>query len=61
MAKFLMLGKYSVDAVKGIKSERTKKWWRPLGNPGARLMRCMPYWVGMIFYSLSIFPEMQAP
>lgn len=25
MAKFLMLGKYSVDAVKGIASERTKK------------------------------------
>ncbi len=25
MAKFLMLGKYSVDAVKGISSERTKK------------------------------------
>jgi uncharacterized protein with GYD domain len=25
MAKFLMLGKYSLDAVKGINTERTKK------------------------------------
>lgn len=25
MAKFLMLGKYSVDAIKGITAERTKK------------------------------------
>ena len=25
MAKFLMLGKYSIEAIKGIKSERTKR------------------------------------
>ncbi|MBM3246123.1 MAG: GYD domain-containing protein [Candidatus Omnitrophica bacterium] len=25
MAKYLMLGKYSVEAIKGIKTERTKK------------------------------------
>ena len=37
MAKFLMLGKYSVDAVKGIKSERTKKVVEAVQKSGGKV------------------------
>jgi len=37
MAKFLMLGKYSVEAVKGIKRERTKKVVEAIKKSGGRV------------------------
>lgn len=37
MAKFLMLGKYSCEAVKGINSERTKKVVGSIEKAGGRI------------------------
>ena len=37
MAKFLMLGKYSVDAVKGIAAERTKKAVETIQRSGGKV------------------------
>ncbi len=38
MAKYLMLGRYSVDAVKGIKAERTKKAVEIFKKQGGRVI-----------------------
>ncbi|MDP2922152.1 MAG: GYD domain-containing protein [Candidatus Omnitrophota bacterium] len=37
MAKFLMLGKYSLEAVKGIKRERTKKAVKTIEKLGGKV------------------------
>jgi len=37
MAKFLMLGKYSVDGIKGIKAERTKKVVKIIRKSGGKV------------------------
>lgn len=37
MAKFLMLGKYSLSAVKGIKRERTKKAMKAIEKLGGKV------------------------
>ena len=37
MAKFLMLGKYSVEAIKGITAERTKKVVQTIENAGGNV------------------------
>ncbi len=37
MAKFLMLGKYSVDGVKGITAERTKKVVETIQKSGGKV------------------------
>jgi len=37
MAKFLMLGKYSVDGVKGIAAERTKKVVKAIQKSGGKV------------------------
>ena len=37
MAKFLMLGKYSLEAIKGITAERTKKVVSVLGESGGKI------------------------
>ncbi|PIP21189.1 MAG: hypothetical protein COX40_00805 [Candidatus Omnitrophica bacterium CG23_combo_of_CG06-09_8_20_14_all_40_11] len=37
MAKFLMLGKYSVEAIKGIAAERTKKVVQTIENAGGKV------------------------
>lgn len=37
MAKFLMLGKYSVEAIKGITSERTKKVAAEIEKAGGKV------------------------
>ena len=37
MAKFLMLGKYSIEAIKGIKSERTKRVVATIKKSGGRV------------------------
>ena len=38
MAKYLMLGRYSTDAVKGIKAERTKKAVEIFKKQGGRVI-----------------------
>lgn len=37
MAKFLMLGKYSVEAIKGINAERTKKVTEAIEKAGGKV------------------------
>jgi len=37
MAKFLMLGKYSVEAIKGIAAERTKKVTEAIEKAGGKV------------------------
>lgn len=38
MSKYLMLGKYSVEAIKGIKAERTKKVVAIIKKNGGRII-----------------------
>ncbi|MDD5155996.1 MAG: GYD domain-containing protein [Candidatus Omnitrophica bacterium] len=38
MAKYVMLGKYSVEAIKGIKAERTKKVVEIFKKQGGRIL-----------------------